>query len=78
MYAIKIRKSDMPLLTILNGGIAPEVPARETHFLVVNPDATGDDPTTQIITEKAFDRDYAGKISTAGPELLKLNKRATR
>ena len=75
MYAIKIRKTDMPLLTILNGGVEPTLNDGESRFLIVDP---GQSPMTVTVSEKVFDRYYADKVSTAGPALLKINKRATR
>lgn len=71
MFGIKLRKSDLPLLTLLNGGKAPEIPAKGSHYLIVNTD--GDNFT---VTEREFDANFANKISTAGPALFKLNKRA--
>lgn len=69
MYALKLRKTDLPLLTLLNDGVPPEIP-KTTHFMIVTP---GESPT--IVSEKVFDADYASRLSTAGPSLLKLNKR---
>ena len=48
MYAIKINKSNLPLLAILNGGVEPSIEAFPT-YLIVNP--TG---KNQIIKESSF------------------------
>lgn len=68
MYALKLRKIDLPLLTLLNDGIPPEIP-KKPHYLVVTPGES-----SVIVSEKDFDENYASRISTAGPFLMKLNK----
>lgn len=69
MYAIKIRKSDLPLLALLNKGYEPAI-EKTSMYLIVNPDGAN-----QMVTEKEFDANYAGRISSTGPALVKLNKR---
>lgn len=69
MYALKLRKTDLPLLTLLNDGIEPEIP-KSTHFMIVTPGES-----SVIVSEKEFDANYASRISTAGPIIFKINKR---
>ena len=68
MYALKIRKSDLGILTLLNNGVTPTV-EKKTTYLIVNPDGA-----SVIVDEKQFDNQFASRISTAGPLLMKLNK----
>lgn len=69
MYALKLRKTDLPLLTILNDGIAPEIP-KTPHFLIVTPGES-----SEIVSEKVFIAEYASRLSAAtSPALLKINK----
>jgi hypothetical protein len=52
LYALKIRKSDLALITLLNNGVTPEVEKTKTYFLF---DATWNtDYVPQIITERTF------------------------
>lgn len=79
MYAIKIRKSELNLINLLAGGVYDHVNLTEEHagkFLIVTPAPKNGKPDIKIITEKEFDAEYADKVSTAGPTLLKINKRA--
>lgn len=69
MYAIKLRKTDLPLLTALNGGVAPEIP-KISSYLILNSDGT-----VSTVTEKEFDEKLAGRVSLSGPILMKINKR---
>lgn len=69
MYAIKIRKTDLPLLALLNKGFEPALD-KDTHYLIVNPDGAN-----EMVTEKEFDEKFATRVSTAGPVLMKINKR---
>lgn len=79
MYAIKIRKSELNLIDMLAGGLYDHPPITEADagkFLVFTPAPNHGKPEIQIVTEREFDEKYADKVSSAGPELLKINKRA--
>lgn len=79
MYGIKILKRDLDLLNLLAGGLYDHPPITVNQagsYLIVTPAPNGGKPTVQIVTEKEFDEQYADKVSTSGPTLLKLNKRA--
>lgn len=65
-YAIKIRKSDLPLLAMLNGGVEPKV-EKKTTFLIVDTDGPND-----IVSEREFLQTC--EINSNGPLLLKLKK----
>lgn len=79
MYAIKIRKSELNLIDLLAGLLYDHPRITEADagkFLIFTPAANHGKPDIKIVTEKEFDAEYAGKVSTSGPELLKINKRA--
>jgi len=65
-YAILIRKSDLPLIAALNGGIEVDIEKRNTYLIV---DIDG---TNEIVTETELFRDH--EINSYGPTLLKLRK----
>lgn len=78
VYAIKILKRDLDLVNLLAGGLYSH-PNLEAHFgdyLVVTPAPRLGKPTVKIVSEKDFDAEFADKVSTSGPTLLKINKRA--
>ena len=68
MYALKIRKSDQAILTLLNDGVPVEIP-KKTSYLIVTPGESA-----KVVTEREFDDNYAGRLSTVGPFLMKINK----
>lgn len=52
LYAIKIRKSDLALITLLNAGVTPKVEKTETYFVF---DATwNSEVPNQIVTHRKF------------------------
>lgn len=67
MYAIKIRKSDLALLTLLNGGVAPDTTKQNT-YLIVNPERPLEN---QVVNQKTFDQ--LG-LKTHSPQLFALKK----
>lgn len=70
MYALKIRKSDLALLTVLNGGVTPKVEKQTTYLLISIEDA--ENTTNKIVTEREL---YANhEFSAYNPLLLKLKK----
>ena len=70
LYAIKIRKSDLELITLLNGGVTPAVEKKPTYFIF---DATwNSDVPNEIVTEREFYNRF--EIKTNGPLLLSLKK----
>lgn len=68
LYAIKIRKSDLELITLLNGGVTPAVEKKPTYFIF---DATWKVPN-KIVTEREFLANY--EISSRSPLMLALKK----
>ena len=79
-FAIKIRKSELELTNLLAGGVYDHVNLTEEHagkYLIVTPQPKNGKPDVKIVTEREFDVEYADKVSTAGPTLLKINKRAS-
>lgn len=70
LYAIKIQKSHLELLTILNGGVTPQIEKRTTYLII---DATETIPN-EIVTEREFYADPRFDISTNSPLFLKLKK----
>jgi len=70
LYALKIRNSDLELITLLNSGVTPEV-EKKTYFIF---DATwNSDVPNQIMTERELLTTYDLKKSY-GPHLLALKK----
>ena len=67
-YAFRIRKSDLPLLTLLNGGVAPEVRSYPTYLVV----DTENVKHNEILTQTAFDERF--EVNANGPLVLKLKK----
>jgi hypothetical protein len=67
-YAMLIRKSDLPLLTLLNGDVEP--PLKPKTYLVFELD--GRNVTSKVVTERELYN--LGEISSNGPLLLKLKK----
>lgn len=54
LYALKIRKSDLALIALLNGGVTPKIEKKTTYFIF---DATwNSDYVPQIITERTFNQ----------------------
>lgn len=52
LYALKIRKSDLALITLLNNGVTPKIEKKETLFIF---DAEeNSDYVPQIITRREF------------------------
>lgn len=66
MYAIKIRKSDLPFLALLNGGVEPKIEKRTT-YLVIDTDGPN-----RIVGERELLG--FGEISARSPLLLKFKK----
>ena len=70
LYALKIRNSDLELITLLNSGVTPEVPKTPTYFVF---DATwNSDVPNQIMTERELLKTH--DLKSNGPHLLALNK----
>ena len=70
MYALKIRKSDLPLLTILNGGVTPKVEKKTTYLVIHIEDS--EHTHNEILTQRELLMKY--DISSRSPLLLKLKK----
>ena len=70
LYAIRIRKSDLPLITILNGGVTPEIEKTPTYLVVKIEDS--EHTHNEIVTERVFHQRF--EISNRSPLLLKLKK----
>ena len=66
MYAMKIRKSNLDILTMLNEGVTPEI-EKTTTYLIIRTDAPND-----IVTERELHTLY--DISMQTPLLLKLTE----
>lgn len=70
LYALKIRKSDLALITLLNGGVTPKIEKRNNYFLF---DATwNSDFVPQILTEREFMSNYEFKQNS--PLVLSIKK----
>lgn len=67
-YALKIRKSDLPLLTVLNGGVTPEIEKTTTYLVITVEDA--ENTHNEILTERELFDTY--EINAYSPLLLKL------
>lgn len=65
-YAIKIRKSDLPLIAMLNHGVEPEIEKSPT-YLIVNLDGHN-----EIVTETELVKTY--EFNAYGPNVLKIKK----
>lgn len=52
LYALKIRKSDLALITLLNNGVTPKVEKIETYFIFDT--AAGSDYIPQILSKRTF------------------------
>jgi hypothetical protein len=70
-YALKIRKSDLPFLTFLNGGVEPKIEKTPT-YLVFSVEGDGD-ITAGIWTQTEVFNNR--EISQFSPVLLKFNKK---
>lgn len=69
LYAIKIRKTDLALITLLNGGVTPEIEKKSTYFIF---DATWNtDYVPQIITQREL---LSYEISNLSPLFLSIKK----
>lgn len=51
-YALKINESNLTLITLLNGGVTPEIEKTPTFFVVTIEDGENSHP--EIITEESF------------------------
>lgn len=70
LYALKIRKSDLALLTLLNGGVTPAVEKTPTYLVF---DATwNSDVPNEIVTQRELDKRFEIKLN--GPFLMALKK----
>ena len=70
LYAIKIKKSDLALITMLNNGVTPKVEKKETYFIF---DATWKtDFIPQIIETRECWNKY--EIKGNSPLLLKVKE----
>lgn len=70
LYALKLRKSDLALITLLNGGVTPKIEKRNNYFLF--DDAWNSDFIPQILTEREFLSNYEFKQNS--PLLLSIKK----
>lgn len=68
MYAIKIRKSDLALLKLLNFGVEPKI-GTKTSYLVIHLE---DHVPNEVLAEKEFFEKYEPAVNA--PSLLKLKK----
>lgn len=70
LYAIRITKSHLALIALLNEGVTPVVEKKPTWFVF---DATwNSDIPNRILTEREFYN--LGEISSRSPLMLKLKK----
>jgi len=69
MYALKIRKSDLGLLAVLNGGMLPEVPKSGTSYLIVNTDPDG---FNDIVSERELMKKF--EVAANSPLVLRLKQ----
>ena len=73
IYAMRIKKADFALITMLNGGGAPaESMLKKKHWLLFMVDEDGKDCTTQIITESDLFETY--DIAGHSPLVLRLKR----
>lgn len=70
IYALQIRKSDLPLITFLNDGVEPEITWQKT-YLLIKIDGPNE-VTTDIVTQRHLDHHH--EISESTPFLMKLKK----
>lgn len=68
-YAIKIRKSDLPLITILNGGVTPAIEKQPTYLIF---SAEDDNLFSEIVTQRELDKRF--EVKQNGPLLFALKK----
>lgn len=71
LYALKIRKSDLELLTILNGGVTPKIEKKTTYLVF---DVTNTVPN-RIVTQNEFNR-MDHDIKETSPLLFALTKKS--
>jgi hypothetical protein len=70
LYAIKIQKSHLALITLLNGGVTPKVEKQPSYFIF---DATwNSDVPNEIVTAREFLQRF--EIFWRRSSLFKLNK----
>ena len=70
LYTLKVRKTDLALITLLNSGVPPKVEKKETYFVF---DATrNSDFVPQILTKREMYNTYT--IKGTSPLLLALKK----
>ena len=67
-YALKIRKSDLALLTLLNGGVTPKI-EKTTTYLIICPDDSG---PNEIVTQRELDQRF--EVKSNSPMLFALKK----
>ena len=67
-YAIKIQKSHIELINMLNQGVAVDV-QKGTNYFIVDTDPTG---TNEIVTERELAQRY--DIAANNPFVVKLKK----
>lgn len=72
LYAIKIRKTDLALITLLNSGVTPLIESKPTYF--VFDAAWNSEVPNQIVTETELINSCASGFNTNGPTLLKFKK----
>lgn len=70
-YALRIRKSDLALLTLLNGGVVP-VGTTKTSYLVFEVDEDGSAITSKVVTERELGLEY--ELGANSPFVLRLKK----
>lgn len=68
-YAIKIRKSDLALIALLNGGVTPLVEKKTTYLVFCSDD---ENVYSKIVTERELYETY--EISSRSPLMLALKK----
>jgi hypothetical protein len=70
LYALKIRKSDLGLITLLNGGVEPKVEKKESYFIF---DATwNSDVPNVIVSNREFLQTY--DIMKSSPLVLTVKE----
>jgi hypothetical protein len=73
VYALKVRKSDLGLLTMLNDGLVPPpLTFKQDVYLVFKVDKSGKNVTTTFMTKREMYQTY--DISGWSPLMLRLKK----
>ena len=58
LYAMRAKKVDLALMTLLNNGVAPEIPKKGEQWFLVNIAEDGSSTTTQVLTKRELFKDF--------------------